>query len=150
MGVMGSSGVMRKYICNDPCAKIRPMGRDLTCCLICWYLLPTCGSSRASVTRHHKPGTLTQEEFILVALTARSPKSKCQWGCFLPEAGESVPFCPPAPGGASSPGCSAAHVTPVCVPLRCPPCVSLSLPWLSSVWVWVPVFSSYKDTRHWI
>lgn len=75
MGVMGSSGVMRKYICNDPCAKIRPVGRDLTCSLICWDLLPTWGSSRASVTRHHKPGTLTQEEFILVALMARSPKS---------------------------------------------------------------------------
>ena len=117
LGVMGSSGVMRKYVCNDPCAKIRPMGRDLTCCLICCNLLPTCGSSRASVTRHHKPGSLTQEKFVLVALTARSPKSKCRWGCFLPEARESVPFCAPASGGASSPGCSAAHITPICVPL---------------------------------
>ena len=44
-------------------------------------------------------------------------KVKVSVGWFLPETGVPVPFCSLASGGASNPGCSAAHITAVSVSL---------------------------------
>lgn len=77
------------------------------------------------MTNVHKLGILKQQKCILSVLGTRSPKSRCRQGRLLPEASPSF-----------------GRVLAV-----------LGVPWLAdntSSWYSLCVFSSYKDTCHWI